>query len=280
MTSTATSSPVAAPFAAPDGHRHIPDRAGRSARSATPLSLRRKMPSAALGRFARTLMTRARKPPVSPSREIRASTRSPMPGVADARPPLRSACDDQIRGAVARFLVPLGRHADRLALVVDALDRQHRHGGKVARPTDVLPARRRSARHPPCRAAAASARSVPPPEMPKARAISRLPALPGLRGEKFEDGLAARQRVGCFGFLRHGGLLPPPLCLGRARPSSAPPSWAAVFFGARLARRAGRSACRAPWRPSRPAASPPASMVTASGLTARGSVALILPWFT
>ena len=43
-----------------------------------------------------------------------------------------------MRGADPPFLVPFDRNADRLALIVDAFDREHRDGGEVARPLDVL----------------------------------------------------------------------------------------------------------------------------------------------
>ena len=63
--------------------------------------------------------------------------------VADARrarlaaPRLRLRRDDDARRG-SPFLVPFDRHADRLALVVDAFDGEHGDRGQVARAVDML----------------------------------------------------------------------------------------------------------------------------------------------
>ena len=80
---------------------------------------------------ARRIARRSRGSGVS-----RARTRSPMPGARSALA-LSLRRDDDARRR-APFLVPFDGDADRLALVVDALDRKHGDGGEVAGPVQAL----------------------------------------------------------------------------------------------------------------------------------------------
>ena len=125
-----------------------------------------------------------------------------------------------MRGADAPFLVPFDRNADRLALIVDAFDREHGDGGEVARPVDVLAPCRRSGRRRPSPAAGASGRSACRPMMPKARAISRLPALPGLLGDEMRGSLRgseARSAASASACAASGPIPPPPWPCALAR---------------------------------------------------------------
>ncbi len=130
-TSTETSSPSSASLAEPAGTLSSePRRSMGMTRTSSPRL--RTMPSAVFGRRSSSLMTRAVKPSPSGSGVRRASMRSPMPGARSDAALLRIGRDDDARRR-ARFLVPLDRDGDQLALVVDPLDREKGDGRQVAR---------------------------------------------------------------------------------------------------------------------------------------------------
>ena len=137
----------------------------------------RKMPIEARGGRSRSLMTRAVKPPVSRSGVRRASTRSPMPG-ARCRPPGRPFSEAiTTRGASPHSSshsvgTPIGSPESSMPSTVKSVTEGR------------SPGRRRRFLRPSIRPSSASSRRIrfsaifSPPESPKARAISRLPALP------------------------------------------------------------------------------------------------------
>ena len=126
-------------------------------------------------------MTRAVKPPALFIR--RQAGKHPVADAGGARlaggASLRLRRDDDARRA-SPFLVPLDRHPDRLALIVDPLDESTVTEGRS--PGVLICLRRPSIRPSSAMSfSSASVRSAVAPVMLKARAISRLPILPDAR---------------------------------------------------------------------------------------------------
>ena len=220
--------------------------------------------------------------------------------VADARSAgsrLRCSAAMTMRGG-APLLVP-ARPARPMGSpsVVDAVDGEHGRP-RAGRPGGACAcAGRRSGRRRPCPRSTRFSPIRSPPVMPKARAISRLPALPGARAIAATG--PSRNRLSLLARVRQAGLrlvllrLRPSAAIGRCRlgRSLRPCAWrsscrrAAASAFAALRRwppgggfglpagpcRALRGACR----------STACSRVTSSGARALlGRVALTLPWLT
>ena len=185
--------------------------------------------------------------------------------VADARravapAPSRRLGGDHDARRRAPFLVPFGRHADQLALVVDALDGQHRHGGEVAGAVQVLALALDQAlvghfaKHALQRDAVAAGDAEGAGDL----ALAGLAVMLGR--DECEDRLLAGEAG--FGFLLRPACQEQPY-FAFARPCPMPPP-------ASASRRGGRAWRPPPCRPSRPAAPPPApwSRPPASALSA------------